>query len=84
MGVMLQAFYWDCPRIEKKEFKWWKHVEKQIPALAEVGFTSLWLPPIRQHKGNLAATNLLRTGEPGELQTGPAGSYCAQIAGRCV
>jgi len=48
MGVMLQAFYWDCPRIEKKEFKWWKHVEKQIPSLAEVGFTSLWLPPIHK------------------------------------
>ena len=48
MGVMLQAFYWDCPREEKKEFKWWKYVKKQIPALAEVGFTSLWLPPIHK------------------------------------
>ena len=33
---------------EKKEFKWWKHVSKQIPALAEVGFTSLWLPPVHK------------------------------------
>ena len=48
MGVMLQTFYWDCPRIEKKEFKWWKHVTKQIPALAEAGFTSLWLPPVHK------------------------------------
>ncbi len=48
MGVMLQAFYWDCPREEKKEFKWWKHVTKQIPALADVGFTSLWLPPVHK------------------------------------
>ena len=48
MGVMLQAFYWDCPRTEKKEFKWWKHVSKQIPTLAEVGFTSLWLPPVHK------------------------------------
>ena len=48
MGVMLQAFYWDCPREEKKEFKWWKHVTKQIPALAKVGFTSLWLPPVHK------------------------------------
>ena len=48
MGVMLQAFYWDCPRLEKKEFKWWKHVTKQIPSLAEVGFTSLWLPPVHK------------------------------------
>ncbi len=48
MGVILQAFYWDCPREEKKEFKWWKYIEKQVPALAEVGFTSLWLPPIHK------------------------------------
>jgi alpha-amylase len=48
MGVMLQAFYWDCPRIEKKEYKWWKHVTKQIPSLAEVGFTALWLPPVHK------------------------------------
>jgi alpha-amylase len=48
MGVMLQTFYWDCPRIEKKEFKWWKHVTKQIPALAGAGFTSLWLPPVHK------------------------------------
>ncbi len=45
MGVMLQAFYWDCPRMEKKEYRWWKHVTRQLPALAEVGFTALWLPP---------------------------------------
>jgi alpha-amylase len=48
MGVMLQAFYWDCPREEKQEFKWWKHLTEQIPALAEVGFTSLWLPPVHK------------------------------------
>lgn len=45
MGVMLQAFYWDCPRAEGKEFKWWEHVRTQIPTLAQAGFTSLWLPP---------------------------------------
>jgi alpha-amylase len=48
MGVILQAFYWDCPREEKKEFKWWKNVTKQIPSLAEVGITSLWLPPVHK------------------------------------
>jgi len=48
MGVMLQAFYWDCPRIEKQEFKWWKYVTRQIPSLADVGFTSLWLPPVHK------------------------------------
>jgi alpha-amylase len=48
MGVMLQTFYWDCPGLEKKEFQWWKHVTEQIPALARVGFTSLWLPPVHK------------------------------------
>ncbi len=45
MGVMMQAFYWDCPRAENKEFQWWNVVREQIPALAKVGFTALWLPP---------------------------------------
>jgi alpha-amylase len=48
MGVMLQAFYWDCPRVEKKEFEWWQYVSDQVPALARVGFTSLWLPPVHK------------------------------------
>jgi alpha-amylase len=45
MGVMLQAFYWDCPRAEQKEFHWWEHVRAQVPALAQAGFDCLWLPP---------------------------------------
>ena len=23
MGVMLQAFYWDCPQTENREHQWW-------------------------------------------------------------
>jgi len=45
MGVILQAFYWDCPRIENCEHRWWDLVKQQLPALAQVGFTALWLPP---------------------------------------
>jgi alpha-amylase len=45
MGVMLQAFYWDCPKEEQKEFQWWNFVRGKIPALAKTGFTCLWLPP---------------------------------------
>ena len=48
MGVMLQTFHWDCPREDKKEFQWWDYVNEQIPLLAKVGFTSLWLPPIHK------------------------------------
>lgn len=30
MGVLMQAFYWDCPREEQQEFAWWNFI-----ALAE-------------------------------------------------
>jgi alpha-amylase len=49
MGVMLQTFFWDCPRIDNKEGEWWNYIREQIPSLAKAGFTSLWLPPA--HKG---------------------------------
>lgn len=45
MGVLLQAFYWDCPREEGREFDWWDRVREEVPSLARAGFTSLWLPP---------------------------------------
>ena len=45
MGVLLQAFYWDCPRIENCEHGWWDLVKQRLPAIAQAGFTALWLPP---------------------------------------
>jgi alpha-amylase len=45
MAVMMQAFYWDCPREENKEHQWWKLVCDSIPSLAQIGFRTLWLPP---------------------------------------
>ena len=48
MGVILQSFYWDCPREDNKEFQWWTYVREQIPSLAKVGFTALWLPPVHK------------------------------------
>jgi len=57
MGVMMQTFYWDCPRAEGKEFQWWNYIREQVPALAKAGFTSLWLPPA--HKAaNLAGPSM--------------------------
>lgn len=44
-NTILQAFYWDCPREAGVEHAWWPHVERQVPALADAGFTALWLPP---------------------------------------
>lgn len=45
MGVLMQAFYWDCPKQAGCEFDWWSHVEAEVGKLAAVGFTALWLPP---------------------------------------
>jgi alpha-amylase len=45
MGVLLQAFYWDCPKEENQEFTWWNFVKTKIPSLKTTGFTTLWLPP---------------------------------------
>jgi alpha-amylase len=52
MGVMMQAFYWNCPDIEGKPFQWWKYLQGEVPRLAAAGFTALWLPP-----ANKAASN---------------------------
>jgi alpha-amylase len=48
MGVMLQAFHWDCPRVDNQEFKWWDFVRGKVDELARVGFTALWLPPVHK------------------------------------
>ncbi len=41
----MQSFYWDCPKLESKEFEWWNFVKEKVNALKDVGFTALWLPP---------------------------------------
>src|SRR6267378_4036435 len=45
MGVMLQAFYWDCPTAENREHEWWVYIKSKLPSIAQAGFTALWLPP---------------------------------------
>jgi len=45
MGVLMQAFHWDCPRLDNQEFTWWKFVESKLDELDTAGFTALWLPP---------------------------------------
>ncbi len=46
MGVLLQAFYWNCPSLEGCEGRWLQTILPQLPALAADGFTALWLPPV--------------------------------------
>jgi alpha-amylase len=45
MGVLMQAFYWDCPRVTNNQFNWWNAIRKEIPHLSKAGITALWLPP---------------------------------------
>lgn len=42
---MLQAFYWDCPKLEGQEFNWWNFIKGKTKTIADAGFTVLWLPP---------------------------------------
>jgi len=46
MGVILQAFYWDCPKLEGQEFNWWNCIKEKTNKIARAGFTALWLPPV--------------------------------------
>jgi alpha-amylase len=46
MGVLLQAFYWNCPSLEANEGTWLRKIKPQLPALANDGFTAIWLPPV--------------------------------------
>lgn len=48
MAAMMQAFHWDCPRVDGLEFRWWTHISDKIPTLAPLGFDKLWLPPIHK------------------------------------
>ena len=45
MGVLMEAFYWNCPEVSGKEFGWWNYLRTEIPHLKATGITTLWLPP---------------------------------------
>jgi alpha-amylase len=44
MGVLMQAFYWDCPNSQPQS--WWEYLKYNIPRLNYQGFTAIWLPPV--------------------------------------
>jgi hypothetical protein len=41
----IQFFTWDALQ---EDTSWWLHFENQIPRLAELGFTQVWLPPMNK------------------------------------
>jgi alpha-amylase len=50
MGVLMQAFYWDCPKASNHHFSWWNYVSAEIPNLKTIGISALWLPPVCKAK----------------------------------
>ena len=52
MAVMMQAFYWDCPKLENKEHEWWNFVAERVEDLGKAGINALWLPPINKGASN--------------------------------
>jgi alpha-amylase len=48
-GVLLQGFYWDVPSPAAGTSSapwWWDHLDSQAQALASVGFSAIWIPPV--------------------------------------
>jgi alpha-amylase len=45
MGVLFQAFYWNCPGEENQDGTWWNFLASKIAELQRAGITALWLPP---------------------------------------
>ena len=64
MAVMMQAFYWDAPKLDKQEHNWWNFVAEKVEDLAKAGINALWLPPVskasRPHLHGLRSLRLLR------------------------
>ncbi|KAI0775233.1 alpha amylase [Trametes elegans] len=41
-ACMFQFFTWDCSH---PHMSWWRHFESEVPQLAALGVTQVWLPP---------------------------------------
>jgi alpha-amylase len=54
MAVMMQAFYWDAPKQEKKEGEWWNLIAEKVEDLSKAGINALWLPPVSKASSNLS------------------------------
>lgn len=52
MAVMMQAFYWDAPRLENKEHEWWNFIAERVEDLGKAGVNALWLPPVSKAASN--------------------------------
>jgi hypothetical protein len=48
----IQFFTWDSAH---PDMSWWKHFESEVPQLAELGVTQVWLPPPNKGTSNVCA-----------------------------
>lgn len=48
-ALMIQFFTWESAHTE---MSWWKHFECEVPKLAELGVTHVWLPPPNKATSN--------------------------------
>ena len=53
MAVMMQAFYWDAPILEKQEGNWWNLIAERVEALSKSRFNALWLPALFAFIGSI-------------------------------
>jgi alpha-amylase len=54
MAVMMQAFYWDSPKLDKQEHNWWNFVAEKVEDLSKAGFNALWLPPVSKASDHMS------------------------------
>ncbi|ADW68393.1 alpha-amylase domain-containing protein [Granulicella tundricola] len=52
MAVMMQAFYWDAPKLENREHDFWNFIAERVEDLGKAGINALWLPPINKGSSN--------------------------------
>lgn len=52
----IQFFTWDALQ---EDMTWWKHFEREVPRLAGLGFTQVWLPPMNKAAENVGPNSLL-------------------------
>lgn len=48
MDVLLQGFYWRCFEEPGVNDEWWPRIAQEIPELAALGFSAVWLPPAQK------------------------------------
>jgi alpha-amylase len=52
----IQFFTWDSAH---PDMSWWKHFESEVPQLAELGVTQVWLPPPNKGTNNVCAPSFV-------------------------